>query len=78
MGQKKCVHYWKVDSNDVGTCIYCGEVKDFGRLQREYSPDRVYPKKRPGRPPGRIGRPKKAKTPAKRGRRSKLSKGVVK
>ena len=31
-----CTHYWVIDSNNVGHCRYCPEVKDFGRLlQRE-------------------------------------------
>jgi len=27
-----CVHYWKIDGYNVGTCKLCGEVKDFGAL----------------------------------------------
>lgn len=27
-------HHFIVDSNDVGRCIYCPEVRDFGELQR--------------------------------------------
>ncbi|MBA7676225.1 hypothetical protein ES703_84466 [subsurface metagenome] len=31
-----CTHYWIIDSDNVGHCRYCPEVKDFGRLlQRE-------------------------------------------
>ena len=30
------VHYWIIDSENVGRCRYCPEVRDFGRLlQRE-------------------------------------------
>lgn len=29
-----CVHYWVVDNKDIGTCKYCGEVRDFGSLYR--------------------------------------------
>jgi len=56
--KKECVHYWKIDGNDVGTCIHCGETRDFGALQGKYTP-RDSPKKQPGKPHGRIGRPKK-------------------
>ena len=27
-------HHFIVDSNDVGRCIYCPEVRDFRKLQR--------------------------------------------
>lgn len=30
-----CIHFWKIDRYDVGTCVYCGEVKDFRSLQRK-------------------------------------------
>jgi hypothetical protein len=26
-------HHWRIDKNDVGKCIYCLTVKDFGKLQ---------------------------------------------
>jgi len=26
------VHYWIIDSNNVGCCRYCEEVRDFGKL----------------------------------------------
>jgi hypothetical protein len=28
-------HYWLVDSENVGKCKYCGQVKDFGELHRK-------------------------------------------
>jgi len=28
-------HYWLVDSEDVGRCKYCGQVRDFGELHRK-------------------------------------------
>ena len=28
-----CVHYWVVDRHDVGTCIKCGEVRDFVEIR---------------------------------------------
>jgi len=31
-----CQHYWIIDSNNVGHCKHCPEVRDFGKsLQRE-------------------------------------------
>ncbi|MBA7716143.1 hypothetical protein ES703_125208 [subsurface metagenome] len=31
-----CTHHWIIDSDTVGRCRYCLEVRDFGRLlQRE-------------------------------------------
>ena len=29
-------HYWLIDSGNVGRCKYCGEVKDFGELHKEF------------------------------------------
>ena len=34
MGDKQCIHYWIVDSMNLGRCRYCGAVKDFGALMR--------------------------------------------
>ena len=33
-GNKQCIHYWKIDRDNVGHCIKpgCGAVKDFGAL----------------------------------------------
>lgn len=31
----KCVHHWVINDRDVGTCRKCGEVRDFGAVQRE-------------------------------------------
>lgn len=30
-----CVHYWMIDSQSVGRCKKCSEVKDFEKLRRE-------------------------------------------
>ena len=31
--ESKCPpHYWIIDSENVGHCKYCPEVRDFGRL----------------------------------------------
>lgn len=27
-----CTHHWIIDSDNVGHCKYCPEVRDFGRL----------------------------------------------
>jgi len=29
---EKCIHHWIIDSNNIGTCRKCGEVRDFNRL----------------------------------------------
>lgn len=35
MAQGKCPpHYWIIDSDNVGHCRYCGEVRGFGELLR--------------------------------------------
>ena len=31
---KQCVHYWIIDRDNVGRCVKCGEMKDFGKLLR--------------------------------------------
>ncbi|GAI42651.1 unnamed protein product [marine sediment metagenome] len=35
MAKGKCTHHWIIDSEDIGVCKHCGEVKDFGKLQRK-------------------------------------------
>jgi hypothetical protein len=40
---KQCVHYWIIDRDNVGRCIKCGAVKDFGKLLGKWAeghPDR--------------------------------------
>ena len=32
-----CIHYWILDSKDVGRCKYCGKVRDFRKLRQEKS-----------------------------------------
>lgn len=27
----KCIHYWNIDSNDIGVCNYCGKTRSFKR-----------------------------------------------
>ena len=34
MDNKTCTHYWVIDSDNVGRCKYCPEVRDFGSLRR--------------------------------------------
>lgn len=34
MVKSNCTHHWMIDSDNVGRCRYCGEVKDFGELLR--------------------------------------------
>ena len=29
----QCIHYWHIDQHNIGTCIKCGAVEDFGALQ---------------------------------------------
>ena len=31
----KCIHYWKIDSHEIGICKYCGRQRNFKRLSRE-------------------------------------------
>ncbi|GAH96265.1 unnamed protein product [marine sediment metagenome] len=33
--EKKHVHYWIIDSEDIGRCKYCPAVKDFRKLQKK-------------------------------------------
>ncbi len=36
VGDKECIHHWKIDDRNVGRCIKpgCAAVKDFGALLR--------------------------------------------
>ena len=31
----QCIHYWKIDSHEIGICKYCGRKRNFRRLSRE-------------------------------------------
>ena len=31
----KCIHYWIIDSHEIGICKYCGRKRNFKRLSRE-------------------------------------------
>ena len=33
--KSKCIHHWVIDSNDIGVCKYCGQKRDFGKLQQK-------------------------------------------
>ncbi|MBA7566300.1 hypothetical protein ES708_07991 [subsurface metagenome] len=35
MNHKTCIHHWRIDEQDIGTCIRCGEIKNFHRLQNK-------------------------------------------
>ncbi len=59
----RCVHYWFIDSYDVGRCRKCGRVKDFGRLlekERQEKMAKLYPYAR-----------------AKKGRKLRVRRGMV-
>ncbi len=30
--KSKCIHYWVIDSNNIGVCKYCGLKRDFRKL----------------------------------------------
>jgi len=32
MANDNCTHYWIIDSDNVGHCKYCPEVRDFGKM----------------------------------------------
>ena len=31
----ECIHHWHIDSDDVGQCQNCNDVKDFGELLKK-------------------------------------------
>ncbi len=33
MANDDCTHHFIIDSDNVGVCKFCGEVRDFGKLQ---------------------------------------------
>ena len=28
-----CIHHWVINGNNVGTCIKCGDIRDFAQMQ---------------------------------------------
>ncbi|MBA7465058.1 hypothetical protein ES707_00219 [subsurface metagenome] len=43
-----CTHHWLLDSDNVGRCKFCGEVRNFGNLQGHESKLLGLPSKRGG------------------------------
>ncbi|MBA7552790.1 hypothetical protein ES705_45366 [subsurface metagenome] len=43
-----CTHHFIIDSDNVGICRHCGEVRDFGKLQGHESKLLGLPSKRGG------------------------------
>ena len=35
-----CIHYWLIDSEDVGICKYCGATKNFRAVQAREKAER--------------------------------------
>jgi len=35
MNNRQCVHHWVIDKFNVGRCIKCPAVRDFGALREE-------------------------------------------
>jgi len=33
--KSKCIHYWVIDSNNIGVCKYCGLKRDFRKLRQK-------------------------------------------
>ena len=33
MDNNNCTHWWIINSENVGRCKFCGEVRDFGKSQ---------------------------------------------
>jgi hypothetical protein len=31
----RCVHYWVINSDEIGTCRHCGRTRNFKRMRRE-------------------------------------------
>ena len=38
---QECVHHWVIDKFDVGRCIKCPAVRDFGALRKKQVADIV-------------------------------------
>ena len=28
-----CIHHWVINGKNVGTCIKCGDIRDFAQMQ---------------------------------------------
>lgn len=53
MSNKQCVHHWIIDEFNVGRCIKCPAVRDFGALLKKEGADIVQarvPSTKRGRP----------------------------
>ncbi|MBA7635468.1 hypothetical protein ES703_43072 [subsurface metagenome] len=61
MSNERCVHHWAVDEFNVGRCIRCHTVRDFGALM-DREPDIFQPSRERGRKHHKRGRKKKQAT----------------
>ena len=34
-----CIHHWSVNQQNVGTCIKCGDIRDFAAIQNKKQHD---------------------------------------
>ena len=59
MAKSNCTHYWLIDSNNVGRCRYCGEVRDFGESLRRKGVFAVAGRRGAKASKGKSGRKKK-------------------
>ena len=41
MSNEQCVHHWVIDQFNVGRCIKCPAVRDFGALMKKQDADIV-------------------------------------
>ena len=70
-----CTHHFIIDSDNVGICRHCGEVRDFGKLQGHESKLLGLPSKRGGTRSKRSAAAKKLwQDPGVRARRSAAAK----
>ena len=56
---KQCIHHWIIDGNNVGRCIKCGAVKDFGKSLEKLSRKLSEKQTEIGQRPYKRGRPSK-------------------
>ncbi len=46
MSEARCVHVWDINQENVGHCLKCGEIRDFGALLKtKYSGRKTFTKR---------------------------------
>jgi len=59
MSNEQCIHHWEIDEFNVGRCIKCPAVRDFGALMKKREREVAEIRQSARQHCGKRGRPRK-------------------